>query len=386
MMHFDFTPEQQLLSDMVQKLLAQEYSFEARARILASEEGTSRPLWGRLAEMGVLALQVPEAYDGMAPATVETMLTMNALGKALVVEPYLSSAILGTALLRELGSPEQLQALLPAMAMGEQICVSAHAEPEGRYHRSHVATTAERASDGWRLDGHKAVVLHAPVADVLLVTARTAGALTDEQGISVFLLPKGAGGVTLVSYPTADGQRAAEVKLDNVCVGEDALLGREGGAFPVLDAVLDLGTAALCAEAVGVLQATLDATTLYTQERKQFGVPIAKFQALQHRMAEMLIHVEQARSMSYLAAVRATDSDVHVRRRAISAAKVVVGRACRYVGENAVQLHGGMGMTDELVVSHYFKRLFAIDASLGDIDYHLERFIGTGAAAELEVA
>jgi hypothetical protein len=228
--------------------------------------------------------------------------------------------------------------------------------------------------------------MHAQAADVLLVTARTAGALTDEQGISAFLLPKGAGGVTLVSYPTADGQRAAEVKLDNVCVGEDALLGREGGAFPVLDAVLDLGTAALCAEAVGVLQATLDATTLYTQERKQFGVPIAKFQALQHRMAEMLIHVEQARSMSYLAAVRATDSDVHVRRRAISAAKVVVGRACRYVGENAVQLHGGMGMTDELVVSHYFKRLFAIDASLGDIDYHLERFIGTGAAAELEVA
>jgi hypothetical protein len=325
--------------------------------------------------MGLLALQVPEAQGGMAPATMETLLTLGAMGKALVVEPYLSSAVLGTALVRELGTPAQRDALLPAMATGERIAVPAHGEAGARHDLSRVSTSARRGGPGFILTGRKAVVLHAPAADLLLVTARTAGAPDAEAGLSVFAVPAGSPGVKLIPYPTIDGQRAADVELAGVALPADALLGQEGQAFEGLSAAFDLGVAALCAEAVGVLQATLDATTEYARTRKQFGVPIARFQALQHRMADMLMHVEQARSMSYLAAMQAASTDARERRRIVSAAKVTVGQACRYVGQQAVQLHGGMGVTDELMVSHFFKRLMAIELSLGDTDHHLERFI-----------
>jgi hypothetical protein len=311
----------------------------------------------------------------MAPAAVETLVTLGALGRALVVEPYLSSAVLGTALLRELGSPTQRRELLPALAAGERIAIPAHGEAGARHDLSRVAAAARRAGAGWVLHGRKAVVLHAPAADLLLVTARTAGAPDAEEGLSVFAVPAGTPGLALVPYPTIDGQRAADVTLAGVELPADALVGPEGGAFPALSAVFDLGVAALCAEAVGVLQAALDATLEYTRTRKQFGVPIARFQALQHRMADMLVHVEQARSMSYLAAVHAGSRDARERRRSVSAAKVTVGQACRHVGQQAVQLHGGMGVTDELAVSHLFKRLMAIELSLGDTEHHLERFI-----------
>jgi len=374
-MHFGFSAEQQLLGETVQRFLTQEYGFEVRRKILRSPEGWSREIWAKLAEMGLLGLQVPEENGGMAPATVETLLTMTAMGRALVVEPYLPSAILGTALVRELGSAAQREALLPAMAAGERIAVPAQGEEGARYDLHRVATTAARGGTGWVLRGHKSVVLHAPAADLLLVTARTSGQVDDTRGISVFAVPRDASGVRLVPYPTLDGQRAAEVVLSDVAVPGDALLGPEGGAHPALSAAFDLGIAALCAEAVGVLQATLDATVDYTKTRRQFGVPLAKFQALQHRMVDMLIHLEQARSMSYLASMRAGASDPRERRRAVSAAKVVVGQACRFVGQQAVQLHGGMGVTDELAVSHGFRRLTAIELSLGDTEHHLERFV-----------
>jgi len=374
-MHFNLTDEQRALSDMVQRFLAQEYAFDARRKILRSPDGWSREIWGKLGEMGLLALQVPEAQGGMAPATMETLLTLGAMGKALVVEPYLSSAVLGTALVRELGTPAQRDALLPAMATGERIAVPAHGEAGARHDLSRVSTSARRGGQGFILTGRKAVVLHAPAADLLLVTARTAGAPDAEAGLSVFAVPAGSPGVKLIPYPTIDGQRAADVELDGVALPGDALLGQEGQAFEGVSAAFDLGVAALCAEAVGVLQATLDATTEYTRTRKQFGVPIARFQALQHRMADMLMHVEQARSMSYLAAMQAASTDARERRRTVSAAKVTVGQACRFVGQQAVQLHGGMGVTDELAVSHCFKRLMAIELSLGDTEHHLERFI-----------
>ena len=374
-MHFNLTDEQRALGEMVQRFLSQEYAFEARRAILRSEEGWSREIWGKLGEMGLLALQVPEAHGGMAPAPVETLLTLTALGRALAVEPYLPSAILGTALVRALGSEAQQAELLPAMARGERIAVPAHGEAGARYDLSRVATTARREGPGWILDGQKAVVLHASAADLLLVSARTSGGVADERGISLFAVPLRSPGVKLVPYPTLDGQRGADVILDRVTLPAGALLGPEGGALPALEAAWDLGVAALCAEAVGVLQATLDATTEYTRARKQFGVPIARFQALQHRMADMLMQVEQARSMSYLASMYASSEDVRERRRTISAAKVTVGQACRFVGQQAVQLHGGMGVTDELAVSHCFKRLMAIELSLGDTEHHLERFI-----------
>ena len=374
-MHFNLTEEQRALAETVQRFLAQQYGFEARRRILRSAEGWSRETWAKLAEMGLLGLQVAPEHGGMAPAAIETMVTLDAMGRALLVEPYLASAVLGSALVGALGTPAQQAALLPAMAEGRRIVVPAHGEAGARYDLPRVATAARRGGAGWVLSGRKAVVVHAAAADLLLVTARTSGAVDEPRGISVFAVPPGSRGVRLIPYPLIDGQRGADVVLDEAPLEPDALLGPEGGAFPALEAAWDLGVAALCAEAVGVLQATLDATTEYTRTRKQFGVPIARFQALQHRMADMLMHVEQARSMSYLAAMHAASDDVRERRRIVSAAKVTVGQACRYVGQQAVQLHGGMGVTDELAVSHCFKRLLAIELSLGDTEHHLERFI-----------
>jgi alkylation response protein AidB-like acyl-CoA dehydrogenase len=269
--------------------------------------------------------------------------------------------------------------MLPRLAAGELIVVPAHGEAGARYDLERVATQATAAGDGFVLEGKKAVVLHASAADLLIVSARTSGKVDDERGISLFVVPRDAPGVSLRAFPTMDGQRAADLTLHETRVPRSSLLGAEGKAFATLSAVFDLGLAALCAEAVGALQASLDATVEYTKTRKQFGQPIGKFQALQHRMAEMFIHVEQARSMSYLAAMRCTDPDAAVRRGAVSAAKVLVGQACRYVGQQSIQLHGGMGMTDELLISHHFRRLAAIELSLGDTEHHLERFVRSAA-------
>jgi len=373
-MDFNLTKEQQMLSEVVQRFVAKEYTFATRRGILESTDGWSRKVWSQLAEMGLLSLQVPEEYGGMGSTSVEMLLTMTALGRGLLLEPYLPSAILATALIRELGSGAQKQALLPSLAAGERIAVPAHFERGSRYDLSRIATTAVRKGDGFALSGRKTIVLHAAAADLLLVSARTAGNAEDEAGISLFGVERDATGVSLQSYPTLDGQRGADITLRDVQVPREALIGPEGGAFPAISAVWDLGIAALCAEAVGALEAIFQATADYLMTRKQFGVPIGHFQALQHRVAEMLIHVEQAKSMSYLAAMRCTERDAALRGRAISAAKVLIGQACRRVGQEAVQLHGGMGVTDELIVSHYFKRLTAIELSLGDTEHHLERF------------
>ncbi len=373
-MDFNLTKEQQMLSEVVQRFVAKEYTFATRRGILESTDGWSRKVWSQLAEMGLLSLQVPEEYGGMASTSIEMLLTMTALGRGLLLEPYLPSAILATALIRELGSRAQKESWLPSLAAGERIAVPAHVERGSRYDLSRIATSAVRKGDGFALNGRKTIVLHAAAADLLLVSARTAGNAGDEAGISLFGVERGATGVSLQSYPTLDGQRGADVTLRDVQAPREALIGPEGGAFPAISAVWDLGIAALCAEAVGALEAIFQATADYLMTRKQFGVPIGHFQALQHRVAEMLIHVEQAKSMSYLAAMRCTERDAALRGRAISAAKVLIGQACRRVGQEAVQLHGGMGVTDELIVSHYFKRLTAIELSLGDTEHHLERF------------
>jgi alkylation response protein AidB-like acyl-CoA dehydrogenase len=378
-MDFNLTKEQEQLSDTVQRFVAKEYTAERRKAILKSKEGFSREVWAKLGELGLLALQVPEEHGGMGASAVEVLLTMNAIGKGLLLEPFLPSAILGTALVRELGSAEQKGSILPRLAAGELIVVPAHGEAGARYDLERVATKAIASADGFVLEGKKTVVLHAPAADLLIVSARTSGKVDEEAGISLFVVPRDAPGVSLQAYPTMDGQRAADVTLHEVRVPRSSLLGPLSGAFATLSAVFDLGLAALCAEAVGALQASLDATVEYTKTRKQFGQPIGKFQALQHRMVDMFIHVEQARSMSFLAAMRCTDPDAAVRRGAVSAAKVLVGQACRYVGQQSIQLHGGMGMTDELLISHHFRRLAAIELSLGDTEHHLEQFV-RGAA------
>jgi alkylation response protein AidB-like acyl-CoA dehydrogenase len=297
----------------------------------------------------------------------------------MLLEPWISSAIIATVLIRELGSPQQRQEMLPAMAAGERIAVPAHFEPGARHDLQQIGTAARRSGGAWTVKGQKSVVLHAPAADLLLVSARTSGAPDEPDGVSLFAVARDGPGVSLSPYRTLDGMCAADVELAGA---PGTLIGAEGAAFASLLAAFDQGLAARCAEAVGALQAILDATVEYTKTRQQFGVPISRFQALQHRMADMLIHVEQARSMSYLAAMRAAEPHGRERRRALAAAKVVVGDACRFVGQQAVQLHGGMGVTDEIAVSHLFRRLTALEIALGDTAHHLEQFVAASAEAE----
>jgi alkylation response protein AidB-like acyl-CoA dehydrogenase len=378
-MRFSPSPEQQQLGDMVQRFFAGQYAFEARRKILHSREGWSREIWTKLAELGLLSLQVPEEHGGMGPAVVETLITATAAGAAMLLEPWLSSAVAATVLLRELASPQQRGEMLVPMAAGERIAVPAHSELPARHDLQYVATSARRAGAGWQLTGHKPLVLHAPAADLLLVSARTSGAARDADGISLYAVPRDGRGVALSPYRILDGSCAADVELTDA---PGTLIGAEGTAFAAIARAFDLALAARCAEAVGALQAILDKTVEYTKTRQQFGVPIARFQALQHRMADMLIHVEQARSMSYLAAVRAAEPPSRERRRALSAAKVLVGNACRFVGQQAVQLHGGMGVTDEMAVSHLFRRLTTLEMALGDTAHHLEQFVAASAMAE----
>ena len=381
-MDFNFDSEQQQLRDALTRYVQGDYGFEQRRAIVASNEGFSRSVWASLAELGVLAMNVPEAHGGLGYGPVESLLAMQAFGPALLCEPVLASAVVATTLLRDFADPAAQDRLLPALAAGERIVVLAHAEAEARGDAGRVRTSAVADGDGYLLDGHKAVVLHAAAADELLVSARLSGEPGDEHGVSLFCVPRGTAGLTVDSYPTADDRRAADITLHRVRLSASARIGAEGRALPAIARALDIGLAALCAESVGVMQAMVDATVDYLKTRQQFGQPIGRFQSLQHRAADMLLHLEQARSMSLLAAMRCTGDDAAERARTMSAAKVVVGQAGRFVAQQAVQLHGGIGMTDELVLSHWFKRLLAFDAQQGDTDSHLQRFAALTARAE----
>jgi alkylation response protein AidB-like acyl-CoA dehydrogenase len=374
-MDFTFTEEQQMLQDTTRRFIARDYSFDTRReRARAAREGRAdRKVWQGLADLGLTALNVPEEDGGLGGNAIDTMLVMTAMGEGLVLEPFLSSAVLATRALATLGSPAQKEAMLPALAGGEMIAVFAHDEPASRFDWKAIETSARENDDGYVLSGRKSVIAYAPQADVLLVTARVQG--PDQPGaMAVFAVPKDASGLRITPFPMVDGAIGGEILLDDVAVPAQALLGESSDdAESRISEVLDAGLAAICAEAVGALDKLLAATVEYARTRKQFGVPIGKFQALQHRMADMVLHIEQARSMAYLASVRCTDTDPARRRRDLSAAKVVVGQACRFVGQQAVQLHGGMGVTDELDVSHYFKRLMAIEMQFGSTDTHLEQ-------------
>jgi alkylation response protein AidB-like acyl-CoA dehydrogenase len=373
-MNFEFSDEQQQLHDTIDRYLTEQYSFEKFRAISASPGGWDKAAWSGLAELGVLAINVPAAQGGLGFGALETLAMMGACGRSLLLEPFLSSAVIATAALRPFAAEVAAAELLTQMAAGDAIAVLAHFERDSRFETQWVSARAQRVGQSYRLDGHKAVVMHAAAADTLLISARTAGDPGDAQGVSLFRVPRATKGLTLDDYPTIDGQHAAEVYLKAVEVPASSRLGTEGAALPLIESALDIGLAALCAEAVGVMQALLNATIAYVQTRQQFGVAIGRFQALQHRIADMLIHLEQARSMSYLAALRCTDENICERRRALSAAKAVIGQSSRFIGQQAVQLHGGMGMTDELAVSHWFKRLTSAELMFGDSDTHLQRY------------
>jgi alkylation response protein AidB-like acyl-CoA dehydrogenase len=379
-MNFELSDEQQLLGDSLRKYLANDYSFDTRSKIVASASGWSEKVWGGLAEMGLLGLPFPEAHGGFGGNAVDVMLVMEALGEALVVEPYLTNVGIAGQLVHRAGSDAQRKQILPALIQGQQRLAFAHTEAGARYELRHVGARAKKSGDGWVLEGDKRAVLHAVAAQTLVVSARTSGSDTDASGVSLFLVDRAARGVTVKEYRTIDEQRAADVYLSDVAVGRAALLGAEGQALPLIEEVADYATALLCAEAVGCIRYANDTTLEYLKTRRQFGVPIGSFQALQHRMVDMVISYEQARSMACLACVKVDTAGPAERRRVISAAKIKVADACRHVSQEAVQMHGGMGMTDELKVSHTFRRLTVIAQAFGDAEHHLERFAACEAA------
>ena len=368
-MDFNYTPEQRQFSDALRRWAEKDYSFEQRKKIIHGA-GVSDAAWSTLAELGMTALPVPEAQGGFSGSAVDMLVVMQELGRGLVVEPYFAT-VLGAEFLKLANGQE---AALEQVATGELKLACALGEKQSRHDLSDIATTAKRDGDGFILAGAKTVVLHGAQAGKLVVSARSSGERRDTNGISLFLVPADAAGVTRRDYRTIDGQRAADITLDNVRLPAAALLGAWGQGWDILDAASDYGVALLCAEAVGAMEALNAATLEYTKTRQQFGVPIGKFQALQHRMAEMFIHLEQARSMATLAAVKVGSGDAEERRRTVSGAKVRIGQAIKFVGQQAVQLHGGMGVTDELPAAHYFKRLTMIEITLGDTDHHLARF------------
>lgn len=370
-MDFNFKEEQLQFADALRRWIDKDYGFDVRQRIVHSASGVSDVAWNTLTELGMLALPVPEAQGGFDGNAVDMLVVMQELGRGLVVEPYFAT-VWGARFLALAGNQHRL---LEDVAKGELKLACALGEKQSRHDLADIKTIAGINGEGYRIDGTKTVVIHGGQADALIVSARSAGAQRDANGISLFVVPADTPGVTVRDYRTIDGLRAATVQFSHVAVPASALLSKLGGGCEMLDEAADYGTTLLCAEALGVMDALFAATLEYLKTRKQFGTPIGSFQAVQHRMADMYIHLEQARSMAMLSAARMSCGDIEERRRVVSAAKVRIGHAAKFIGQQAVQLHGGMGVTDELPAAHHFKRLTTIEATLGDVDHHLERFI-----------
>ena len=373
-MDFSLSEEQQMLKDSVDRFVREEYELESRRKLVASDEGFSRENWAKMAELGWLAVALPEEHGGIGGGPVDTMVIMEGFGSGLVVEPYLSSVVLGGNFLVEGGSAGQQSELLPKLATGELMLAFAYAERQSRFDLHDVEFKAEKNGPGYTLSGHKGVVFNAASADQIIVSARTSGGSRDKKGITLFLVDGKAAGLSRRDYPTVDGLRASELTFDNVSVGADAVLGEVDNALPLIESVVGKGIAALAAESVGCMKVLQETTNEYLKTRVQFGVPLSKFQVLQHRMVDMFMEYEQARSMCYMVTLKCEDEDPIERAKAVHAAKVQIGRSGRFVGQQSVQLHGGMGMTEELHVGHYFKRLTMIDTMFGNKDHHLKRY------------
>jgi pimeloyl-CoA dehydrogenase small subunit len=372
-MDFDLTEEQRLLRDSVERLLADHYGFDKRRSYLAEPEGWSRGLWAQYAELGLLGLPFPEDYAGFGGGPIEVMLVMEAFGRVLALEPYLATVVLCGTALRLAGNEEQKSAILPQIAEGGMILAFAHGERQARYDLSDVLTTAKPKGRGWVLDGAKSVALHGDSAQRLVVSARTTGERDDPDGITLFIIDAAANGVARRGYPMRDGTRAAEISFGGVEVGEEDVLGEVGAGFPVIERVVEAGIAATAAEAVGAMEAMQAMTLEYLKTRTQFGRPIGQNQALQHRATEMLMELERGRSMAMLAAMMVEEPDAAERAHNIAMAKVGVGQASKFVSQNAIQLHGGIGMTEEYAVGHYFRRCMVIEHTFGDTAHHLSR-------------
>jgi pimeloyl-CoA dehydrogenase small subunit len=377
-MDFDFSDEQRMLKESVEQLITDRYTFEQRKQYMKEKDGYSRALWEQYAEMGLLGLPFDEKYGGVGGGPVETMIVMEAFGRGLVLEPYLATVVLGGGLVNLGGNNAQKQAILPRIAEGSLLMAYAHTEAQSRYDLADVATTAKRDADGWILDGEKSFVAHGNSADKLVVSARISGDRTSRDGIALFLVDAKAPGVSRKGYETQDGQRAAQVKLSGVKVSSNDAIGDPGKALPLIEKVADHALTAVAAEAVGAMAAAHETTIDYLRTRKQFGVAIGSFQVLQHRAVDILVSLEQARSMALYATMMVNDPDPAERSKAVSAATIQIRRSGKFVGQQVVQLHGGIGMTLEYKIGHYFKRLTAMESLLGDTDHHLAALARAG--------
>jgi pimeloyl-CoA dehydrogenase small subunit len=382
-MDFDLNEEQRLLKGSVDGIIEDAYGdFEKRKAYQAGPGGWSAELWATYAELGLLGLPFAEADGGFGGGPVETMIVMEAIGRGLMVEPYLATVVLGGGFLRLGGTPAQRERYIPQIAGGSLRLAFAQTERQARYDLHDVATTARGDHAGFVLDGRKSVVLHGDSAGLLVVSARTSGNRRDRDGISLFLVPADAEGVTRRGYATQDGLRAAEIEFSGVRVGADAIIGELDRGLLLIERVVDIALAALAAEAVGAMEALHVLTVDYLKTRKQFGVTIGSFQALQHRAADMLVQLEQARSMAMYAAMMAEEPDAAQRRAALAAAKVQINESGRAVGQEAIQLHGGIAMTQEYKGGHYFKRLTMIESLFGDTEHQLRLMAESGGLLE----
>jgi len=377
-MDFDLSEEQRLLKESVEGLLGNSYDFDQRKKYMAEKAGWSKGLWSKLAEQGLLGLPFSEDDGGFGAGAVEVMIVMEAMGKALVLEPYLPTVVIAGGFLRHGGSAAQRAAHIPGIIEGGKTFAFAQIEKNSRYDLQDVATTAKKKGGGWVIDGEKFVVLNGEAADTLIVTARTKGGQRDADGIGVFLVPGNAKGVARKGYPTQDGLHAADISFTGVEIGGDAVIGDPENGLPLIERVVDEARTAICAEAVGIMDESLKTTVEYLKTRKQFGVPIGSFQTLQHRAADMFVAVEQARSMAMFATMASDFDDPKERATAVGAAKVQIGKSGKFVGQQSIQLHGGIGMTMEAKIGHYFKRLTMIENTFGDTDYHLRRVTNSG--------
>ena len=377
-MDLSYNDDQRMLKDSVDRLLADRYNLAARARYLQEPSGFNRSLWTTYAELGILGIPFEERFGGLGGGPVETLIVMEAFGRVIAVEPFLATVVLGGSIIRHAGSDTQQRSLIPRIVAGELTLSVATVEPESGYELAAISTRARRVSGGWSIDGAKQVVLHGGGVDALIIPARVSGKDADHDGIGLFLVPGDAPGLVRRRYTTHDGLPAADLALTGTVLAADAAFGDPEAGYPVLVRAVDAGMAALCAEAVGAMERILAMTLDYLRSRQQFGVPLGQFQALQHRAVDMFIALEQARSMALYAALTLDDTDADQRHRAAVAAKALIGRAARQVGQEATQLHGAMGMTTDYACGHLFKRLTMIDTTFGHSHHHLRELARDG--------
>jgi len=373
-MNFDLTEEQQMIVDQAAKFVANESPVERFRKLRDTERGWEPEMWAKMAEQGWLAIAIPEEQGGFGGSFVDMALILEQLGRGLVPEPVIASAVLGGGLLSEHGSEAQRDSFLAPMIEGQTSLAFAYAEKQSRYNLNDCLTRAEKSGDGWTLSGEKVWVLNGHAADQIIVAARTGGGQFDDSGLSLFIVDGDAPGLSRIRVPGMDGQRTAVLRFDGVRVGADRLLGREGEALAAIEKAIDRGAAAACAEGFGAVQELFERTVAYLKEREQFGVPIGSFQALQHKAADMYAEVELCKSATILAAIQADQSDVEVRKADISSAKLQLSEGGWFVQENAIQLFGGIGVTDEQDEGLFFKRLRVLNGLFGDADHHVGRF------------